>query len=194
MQQSFHANNERSRTAAATSDSGSGSVGGGSGSGNSDRPKMTFRLLGRDTKGRVETRQLLVPTENKIAVKLMQKGEKQRLEKEFLKEKTLMYETMTESDTQTVAYLGDKDHFAGGNTNSRAPAQRSLESSSQGWKGNSGGGGGGGGGGKAKEEAGASYSLDLDGFLAIARTEETTKFRGTVKENASSAARKSGGK
>jgi hypothetical protein len=168
----------------------------------SDKPKMTFRLLGRDAKGRVETRQLMVPKANKIAAKLLQKGEKQRLEKEFLKEKTLMYETMSESDTQTVAYLDNKDHFEGGCTSSRAPTQRSLESSSQGWKGSgggggggkqSGGGGGGGGGGREKDAAGVGYSLDLDGFLAIARSEETTKFRGAVKDNASAAAKKGGG-
>jgi hypothetical protein len=158
---------------------------------------MTFRLLGRDTKGRVETRQLLVPSENKIAVKLMQKGEQQRLEKELLKEKTLLYETMTESDTQTVAYLGNKDHFASGNTNSRPPSQRALDSSSQSWKGGGGGGSKQGGGSttaasKEKETPGSSYSLDLDGFLAVARTEETTKFRGAVKENAASSSRKGG--
>lgn len=154
---------------------------------------MTFRLLGRDTKGRVETRQLMVPTENKIAAKLLQKGEKQRLEKEMLKEKTLMYDTLNETDAQTVAYLGNKDHFEGG-IMQRAPTQRVVESSSQGWKASGGGGGHGAEGGDVgkEKEAGAGYSLDLDGFLAIARSEETTQFRGKVKGNASAAARKGG--
>ena len=148
-------------------------------------PKMSFRLLGRDSKGRVETRQLMVPTENKIAVKLKQKGEKERLEKELLKEKTLLCDTLADSEPQTVAYLGNKDHFVRGDINSRAPTQRNLDSASQSWKGS-------GNTSKEKELAGSSYSLDLDGFLAVAHSEETTKFRGAVREN--SASTRKGGK
>jgi hypothetical protein len=166
--------------------------------------KMTFRLLGRDTKGRVETRQLLVPTENKIAMKLLQKSEKDRLEKELLKEKTLLYETMTDSDetTQKVAYLGNKDHFINGNINSRAPNQKVIERSSQNWKDTNNNSNANNnivnGGGKSsvsnvnnprKEKTeptlGSGYNLDLDGFLAVASADEiqsARKFNNSVKD------------
>ena len=159
--------------------------------GSSVKPsKMTFRLLGRDNKGRVETRHLMVPSENKIAAKLLQKGEKDRQQKELLKEKTLLYDTMSsESETQSVAYLGNKDHFSGGDINSRAPSQRSLDNSSQSWKSGSNTTGG-----SDKEPPGSSYSLDLDGFLAVARTEETKKFSGAVKEGAGGKSGKKSGR
>jgi hypothetical protein len=62
-------------------------------SANSDKV-MKFSLLSRDTKGRVETRQLLVPKENPMAVKLMQAEEEMRLEKQRIKERTLQINAM----------------------------------------------------------------------------------------------------
>lgn len=56
-----------------------------------DKPKstMAFKLLSRDTKGRIEARQLLVPQSNPMAQKVMKAEEEMRLEKQRLKERTL---------------------------------------------------------------------------------------------------------
>jgi hypothetical protein len=48
--------------------------------------------MSRDGKGRVETRQLFVPQEAPMAVKLIRTEESIRLEKEKLKAKVLQYE------------------------------------------------------------------------------------------------------
>ena len=50
---------------------------------------ITFKLLGRDAKGRVETRQLVVPDEVPLAVKLVKAEAALKLEKQKIKEKTL---------------------------------------------------------------------------------------------------------
>ena len=48
-------------------------------------PTVAFKLLSRDTRGRVETRQLLVPEEAPMAVKLAKAEAAMRLEKQKLK-------------------------------------------------------------------------------------------------------------
>ena len=57
---------------------------------------MAFKLLGRDTKGRVETRQLMVPSEAPMAVKLLKSEAAMKLERQKLKEKVLQIEAMGE--------------------------------------------------------------------------------------------------
>lgn len=56
--------------------------------------KIAFKLLSRDQKGRIETRQLMVPEENEMAVKLMKAGAEQRIEKERLKQRVLEINSM----------------------------------------------------------------------------------------------------
>jgi hypothetical protein len=57
---------------------------------------MAFKLLSRDTKGRLEARQLLVPQSNLMAQKVMKAEEAARLEKQRLKERVLQINQMTE--------------------------------------------------------------------------------------------------
>ena len=65
------------------------------------KPKgVTFKLLGRDTKGRIETRQLLVPEETPMVMKLVQAEAAARLEKQKLKEKVLQMESLAEQEQQ----------------------------------------------------------------------------------------------
>lgn len=66
--------------------SGAGGVGGRG---------VTFKLLSRDAKGRFETRQLQVPEDNKMAVKLAKAEETQRIEKQRLKERVLQIDQLT---------------------------------------------------------------------------------------------------
>ena len=147
---------------------------------------MSFKLLGRDTKGRVETRQLLIPEETKIAKKLLHTDEQRKLEREKLKEKVLLYESMQAADGQNrggsasnatpVQYLGGRDHFAG-----RGPNQRGVESTR--WQ--------------ASERSAAAVvqgeaatvptgnTLNLSGFLAESSAAEARRYhtsagRGTV--------------
>jgi len=56
---------------------------------------VTFKLLSRDAKGRFETRQLLVPEDNKMAVKLAKSEEALRIEKQKLKERVLQIDKLT---------------------------------------------------------------------------------------------------
>ena len=56
---------------------------------------VTFKLLSRDAKGRFETRQLQVPEDNKMAVKLAKAEETQRIEKQRLKERVLQIDQLT---------------------------------------------------------------------------------------------------
>lgn len=56
---------------------------------------VTFKLLSRDAKGRFETRQLLVPEDNKMAVKLAKSEEALKIEKQKLKERVLQIDKLT---------------------------------------------------------------------------------------------------
>lgn len=56
---------------------------------------VMFKLLSRDTKGRFETRQLQVPEDNRMAVRLMQAGESMRAERQRLKERVLQIDQLT---------------------------------------------------------------------------------------------------
>lgn len=64
------------------------------------KPKntMSFKLLSRDNKGRVEARQLLVPQDNPMAQKVMKAEEELRLEKQRLKERVLQINQMSAED------------------------------------------------------------------------------------------------
>ena len=57
---------------------------------------MAFKLLGRDSKGRVETRQLLVPEEAPMVTKLLKSEAERRLERQRIKEKVLQIESLSE--------------------------------------------------------------------------------------------------
>jgi regulator of nonsense transcripts 2 len=131
----------------------------GNGGGDQNKPPMktmAFKLLGRDTKGRVETRRLLIPQDTKISVKMLQSTEHQKIEKERLKEKVLLYESMQQHQQQQAAvaaafggagagsdgqagtvvpveYLGNRDHFAprgggGGGGGGSSHQQSTIES------------------------------------------------------------------
>jgi hypothetical protein len=58
--------------------------------------RVAFKLLSRDTKGRFETRQLLVPEHNPMAVKLVRAEEEMRQEKRRIKEQILQLESLSE--------------------------------------------------------------------------------------------------
>ncbi len=68
--------------------------------GGSEKPRstMTFKLLSRDNKGRLEARQLLVPQDNPMAQKVMKAEEELRLEKQRLKERVLQINQLTADD------------------------------------------------------------------------------------------------
>eukprot|EP00595_Chromulina_sp_UTEXLB2642_P002599 CAMPEP_0196766340 /NCGR_PEP_ID=MMETSP1095-20130614/23090_1 /TAXON_ID=96789 ORGANISM="Chromulina nebulosa, Strain UTEXLB2642" /NCGR_SAMPLE_ID=MMETSP1095 /ASSEMBLY_ACC=CAM_ASM_000446 /LENGTH=334 /DNA_ID=CAMNT_0042127891 /DNA_START=1084 /DNA_END=2088 /DNA_ORIENTATION=+ len=63
---------------------------------NSGNNGVVFKLLARDTKGRIETRQLCVPDDNNLVVKLQKSEEINRLEKQRIKEKVLLLESMND--------------------------------------------------------------------------------------------------
>lgn len=67
----------------------------GTGMGGPGGRGVTFKLLSRDAKGRFETRQLLVPEDNKMAVKLAKSEEALRIEKQKLKERVLQIDKLT---------------------------------------------------------------------------------------------------
>lgn len=67
---------------------------------------VTFKLLSRDAKGRFETRQLLVPEDNKMAVKLAKSEEAMRIEKQRLKERVLQIDQLT-----AEAEVSDLNHY-----------------------------------------------------------------------------------
>jgi hypothetical protein len=60
--------------------------------------RMKFSLLSRDNKGRIETKQLLVPKENAMAQKLAKAEEEARLEKLKIKERTLQLHSLSTGD------------------------------------------------------------------------------------------------
>ncbi len=57
---------------------------------------IPFKLLSRDTKGRLETRQLMVPEETTMAVTVMKSEAASKLEKQKIKEKILQIELLSE--------------------------------------------------------------------------------------------------
>lgn len=147
---------------------------------------MPFKLLGRDMKGRIETRRLLIPQDTKISMKLLQSTEHQRLEKEKLKEKVLLYESLQASggvEAQNsltavpVEYLGNRDHFARG---SNSQTQPTIESTK--WRSSN--------APQQKEPSKeysqpvTSYDLNLDDFLAISSAAESRKIATTAPHKA----------
>lgn len=68
-------------------------------------PAMKFSLLSRDNKGRVEARQLLVPKDNPMAVKLAKAEEEARLEKLRIKERTLQLNSLNNDDVSIFNLL-----------------------------------------------------------------------------------------
>jgi regulator of nonsense transcripts 2 len=154
---------------------------------------MVFKLLGRDTKGRVETRQLLIPEETKIAKKILAADEMRRLEKEKLKEKVLMYEMQQQSgvDNNPVQYLGGRDHFSG-----KGPTHRTIESSK--WQQTGGATEGSSTSGQHAPVAPTGNTLNLSDFLAESGAAEARRFhtsagRGTVGGNVSATVHGQGG-
>lgn len=75
-------------------------------SSSSDAPTggKVFKVLARDAKGRVETRQMLVPEDNTMVIKLQQSEEAIRLERQLIKERVLQYEAMTIEEEERVCY------------------------------------------------------------------------------------------
>jgi hypothetical protein len=59
-------------------------------------PKMAYKLLARDNRGRVETRQFLVPQSAQMCVNLAKAEAEMKLEKQIIKQKTLQIESMNE--------------------------------------------------------------------------------------------------
>jgi len=53
-----------------------------------------FKVLSRDSKGRVETRQLLLEEDNSLALRFQKAEEASRVEKKLMKEKVLRLESM----------------------------------------------------------------------------------------------------
>ena len=64
----------------------------------SRRKTVSFKLLSRDTKGRVEARQLLVPEESPMALKLLASEEQEREERERLRARVLQYDALSEEE------------------------------------------------------------------------------------------------
>ena len=73
---------------------------GGENSGSSG--KMVFKLLSRDNKGRFETRNLLVPENNSMAVKVMRAKEESRLDQQRRKEQILQLDSLSESNIEVI--------------------------------------------------------------------------------------------
>lgn len=72
----------------------------------SQQPRgVTFKLLSRDTKGRFETRQLQLPEDNQMAVRLAKAEEAMRAEKQRLKERVLQIDQLT-AEQEVHASLG----------------------------------------------------------------------------------------
>lgn len=65
---------------------------------------MAFKLLAKDGKGRIETRQLMVPEEAPMAIKLQKAEAAVRAEKQRLKEKVLQMETLNEMEVRFYSF------------------------------------------------------------------------------------------
>jgi regulator of nonsense transcripts 2 len=74
-------------------------------------PVVSFKLLSRDTKGRLETRQFAVSKDSEMVVRLEKAGEQQKIERQRLKETVLRYENASAGAAPAVpvAYLGGRD-------------------------------------------------------------------------------------
>ena len=85
------------------------------GSSRPQSPKVKFKLLSRDRKGRFETREFEISKDAEMVARLEKLGEQKRLEKQKLKEKVLLYEegSAIQKKNIPVEYLGGKDHFSG---------------------------------------------------------------------------------
>lgn len=80
---------------------------------NGDEPVkggVVFKMLSRDTKGRVETKQLLVPESNPIVIKLQKSEEMMRLEKQKIKEKVLQLEWLHAAGGDEDGMDGNEDY------------------------------------------------------------------------------------
>ncbi len=65
---------------------------------------VVFKLLARDGKGRIETRQLCVPEGNDLVIKLQKSEEISRLEKQKIKERVLLLESMNDDQDYEVLF------------------------------------------------------------------------------------------
>lgn len=66
---------------------------------------MAFKLLSRNTKGKVEVRQLLVPEEASMSVNLIKTEAAMRREKQILREKVLSLQEQQVSECVSVYYV-----------------------------------------------------------------------------------------
>lgn len=71
----------------------------------SSRGTVAFKLLSRDSKGRVETRQLLVPEDASMAVKQIKTEAAMKLEKQKIKEKVLQIESLAEKVSDLIPHI-----------------------------------------------------------------------------------------
>lgn len=153
---------------------------------------MAFKLLSRDNKGRIESRQLFVPSNNAIAQNLKKVEEETRLEKQILKERTLQISSMAaEAEFERGGGMGgesdmlDEGKYFGQREIYTGPASTTAGGSAGGAGGSGAGGsvagmrgGNEGSGGNSRvnksrfgyraieESKRAANTLDLDGFLA----------------------------
>jgi hypothetical protein len=64
---------------------------------------VSFKLLSRNTRGKIEARELLVPEENKIAVKLLKSEETIREERQRVKDLVLQFDAANTTKELTYA-------------------------------------------------------------------------------------------
>jgi regulator of nonsense transcripts 2 len=72
---------------------------------------VAFKLLSRDTRGRIETRQLLVPEDAAMAIKLAKSEAALKLERQKLKERVLQIESLAEMGEEPQAPIGKNFFF-----------------------------------------------------------------------------------
>jgi hypothetical protein len=126
---------------------------------------VVFKMLSRDMKGRVETRQVLLPESNAIVAKLQRSEEQQRLEKQLIKEKILQLESMQTEDDGSYAYE-EGEHVYGSGTPYVGPEQTRSAISVASGRGRGRGGRGGGGGSDASPHTASSAGLLRSGQYA----------------------------
>ena len=148
------------------------------------KPKVVLKLLSRDSKGRVESRQLAIPTNSQLVVKIQENEVKIQEENRKLKEKVLM---MSQSMTiaADVADTFDPNYFQGqefiGTTSGSVAGNSEMSGRGGGRSGGRGGGRGGrgrGGGmdnGDVRGRGKQDDSLNLDQFLQVSAKTEMKK-------------------
>lgn len=154
------------------------------------KPKVVLKLLSRDSKGRVEARQLAIPTNSQIVMKIQENEVKIQEENRKLKEKVLkMSQSLTIADD--VVDTSNPNYFQGHEFVGTVPSQAANMNESTSGRGggrfqNSGGRGGrfqnsGGRGGRGRDNGDDrgkgkhADSLNLDQFLQESAKAEMKK-------------------